>query len=79
LEKRPVATSCYSGRNYNLFVKIADAATAWAQPKLRIRGEVSENGVVVLQTYANTQASLLKCVSGPNRNRNWKLTPNDIP
>ncbi len=78
LEKRPVATSCYSGRNYNLFVKIADATTARAQPKLWIRGEGSEDGVVVLQTYANTPVTRLKWVSGPNPNRNWELTPNDI-
>lgn len=41
-------------------------------------GEGSEDGVVVLQTYANTPVTRLKWVSGPNPNRNWELTPNDI-
>ncbi len=53
-------------------------SAAWAQPKLGIRGEGSEDGVVVLQTYANTPVTRLKWVSGPNPNRTWELTPNDI-
>ena len=35
-------------------------SAAWAQPKLGIRGEGSEDGVVVLQTYANTPVTRLK-------------------